>query len=78
MVSGGRLWRIHRLPIVRSTRWAVSLLPWSRSRCSNVMHSRAVWGGEDLFARPYNNQMDPSRPTVCAIMTLRRAAHLAR
>jgi hypothetical protein len=37
-----------------------------------------VSSGEGSFAGPYNNQMEPSRPMVCAMMTPRRAAHLAR
>ena len=32
-------------------------------------HSRALWFGERSVARPYNNQMEPSRRAVCAIMS---------
>ena len=41
------------------------------------IHSRAC-GGTRPFDGPYNNQMEPSRLTVCAIMRPRPAAHLAR
>ena len=34
--------------------------------------------GDRLFERPSNTQMEPTRPTGCAIMALRRAAHLQR
>ena len=30
------------------------------------------------FERPYNHRLEPTRPTVCAIISLRRAAQAAR
>jgi len=40
--------------------------------------SRGRLGVEGSFEGPPNTQMEPTRPTVCAIMALRRAAHLQR
>ena len=36
------------------------------------------WVGGNSDERPSNMQMEPTRPTGCAIMALRRAAHLQR
>jgi hypothetical protein len=40
--------------------------------------SRAIWFVAGSFAGPYNHQMEPTRLAGCAIMSLTRAAHLAR
>ena len=40
--------------------------------------SRASSAGGRSFDRPSNTQMEPTRPTICAILSPRRAAHLQR
>lgn len=39
---------------------------------------RALGLARWLVDKPANLQMEPTRPVVCAIMSLRRAAHLKR
>ncbi len=41
-------------------------------------HARALGLARFSFDEPANRQMEPTRPTVCAILSLRRAAHLER
>ena len=41
-------------------------------------HARTRSQARGSLGRLANLQMEPTRPTVCAIMSLRRAAHLAR
>jgi hypothetical protein len=44
-----------------------------------VIHDRIADGGQELLSQqPANTQMEPTRLTVCAIMSPTRAAHLAR